>query len=304
MANKSVMTTTQAPHGVNIYLQKQALKTIDKFIVHARWGQDATLPQNEGETIKWIRWAALTAQTTPLVETEDPNAILATRSDLSVQLQEYGAWMQLSSKLKMTGLKGTQAQLTERLGKQLQLTIDTLCRNVIAGGASTTTCSNGSGTATLPNKTDIDTVTRTMYNDGAEPITGIVSGKTTQGSSPQLPAYIGIAHTLAMTRLQNVSGFLSIKNYANTTPYPMEWGQTGMVRWLITNNGYVSSSNYYATIIGQGAFGNIKLRAGDSPLIQTPGTSPLGRWSTVGWNVWYAAKVLNELLMHNMIHTV
>lgn len=306
MANRSVMTTVQAPHGVNIYLQKQALKTIDKFIVHARWGQDVTLPQNEGETMKWIRWSALTAQTTPLIETEDPNPILATRSDLSVQLQEYGAWMQLSSKLKMTGLASTQANLTERLAKQIQLTVDTLCRNVIAGGASTTTCANGSGTSTLLNKTDIDSVTKTLYSDGAETITGMVAASTGQGTSPQLPAFIGIAHTDAMIRLQNVSGFLSIKNYANTTPYPMEWGQTGMVRWILTNNGYIASNgtSYYATILGQGAFGNIKLRAGDKPLVQTPGTSPLGRWSTVGWNVWYAAKVLNELLMHNIIHTV
>jgi N4-gp56 family major capsid protein len=299
------MTTTQAPHGVNIYLQKQALKTIDKFIVHARWGQDVTMPQNEGDTMKWIRWAALTAQTTPLTEGRDPNPILATRSDLSVQLQEYGAWMQLTSKLKMTGLKGTQAQITERLAKQLTLTIDTLCRDVLAGGASTTTASNGSGTATLPNKTDIDTVCRTLYNAGAETITGMVGAGTGQGTSPQLPAYIGIAHTLAMTRIQNVSGFLSVKNYGpNAVPYPYEWGQTGMVRWILSNNAYVSGSNYYAPILGVGAFGNVRLRAGDNPLVQTPGTSPLGRWSTVGWNIWYAGKILNELVMHNFIHTV
>jgi N4-gp56 family major capsid protein len=305
MANKNMMTTTQAPHGVNIYLQKQALKTIDKFIVHARWGQDATLPQNEGDTMKWIRWSALLAQTTPLTEGEDPNPILATRNDLSVQLQEYGAWMQLTSKLKMTGLKSTQAQLAERLAKQMALTIDTLCRDVIAGNTSTTTCSNGSGTATLPNKTDIDTITKTLYSAGAETMTARIGAAMGQGTSPQHPAYIGIAHTDAMIRLQNVSGFLAVKNYANPgSAYPYEWGQTGMVRWILTNNGYTSGSNYYAPIIGQEAFGNIKLKAGDNPLIQTPGTSPLGRWSTVGWNKWYAGKILNDLLIHTMIHTV
>lgn len=305
MGNKNVMGTTQAPHGVNIFLQQQALKTIDKFIVHARWGQDVSLPQNEGETMKWIRWSALLAQTVPLIEGEDPNPILATRNDLTVKLEEFGAWMKLTSKLLMTGLKQTQAQLTERLAKQMALTIDTLCRDVISGTSSATTASNGSGTVTLPNKTDIDTITKAMFSAGIETITNQVAAGTGQGTSPQLPAYIGIAHTDAMTRLQNVSGFLSIKNYGpNAVPLPMEWGQTGMVRWILTNNGFVSGSDYYAPIIGMDAFGNVKLKAGDNPLVQTPGTSPLKRWSTVGWSKWYAAKILQDLAIHTFIHTV
>jgi len=308
MPNKNVMTIAQAPHAVNIVYQKNALRTLHKFIVHAGWGQNYQMPLNSGDTMKWSRWSALLAQTTPLEETEDPSPILATRTDLSVSMKEYGAWMKISKWLQMTGLGSTQATLSELLSKQMTLSMDTLVRDVLAGCASQTTCSNGSGTATLPNKTDIDTIVKTLYSAGAEMITSRMGAVTGQGTTPLAGGFIGIMHTAGMNRLKAVAGFVEVKNYAQPgDAYPYELGATGMVRWVLTNNGYTASSNYYAPILGQDAYGEVRMREGTNPLIykspeQSP--SPLNRYGTLGWNTPFASRVLNDLLMHVMIHTV
>lgn len=308
MANKNVMTTSQAPHAVNIVYQKKALRTIHKFIVHAGWGQNAQMPLHQGDTMKWSRWAALLARTTPLDEVDDPTPILATRTDLTVQMREYGAWMKISKWLQMTGLGATQAQLAELLSKQMMLSIDTLVRDVVSGTSSTTTCSNGSGTATLPNKTDIDAIVKTLYSAGAETITSRMGAANGQGTSPLPAGFVGIMHTDGMNRLKAVAGFTEVKNYASPgQAYPYEYGATGMVRWILTNNGYTSGSNYYAPIMGQESYGEVRMRSGSNPLIykspeQSP--SPLNRYATLGWETPFATRLLNDLLVHTMIHTV
>jgi N4-gp56 family major capsid protein len=308
MPNKNVMTVAQAPHAVNIVYQKAALKTLHKFIVHAGWGQNYQLPLHSGDTMKWSRWAALLAQTTPLNEVEDPAPILATRTDLTCQMKEYGAWMKITRWLQMTGLGATQAQITELLSEQMTLSIDTLVRDVIAGSSSNTTCSNGSGTATLPNKTDIDAIVKTLYTAGAKTIASRMGAATGQGTSPGAAAYIGIMHTDGMNRLKAVAGFLAVKNYASPgAAYPYEFGQTGMVRWILTNNGYTVSTNYYAPIMGQQSYGEVHMKEGVNPLIykspeQSP--SPLNRYGTLGWNSPFACRILNDLLIHTMVHTV
>lgn len=308
MPNRNVMTTSAAPHAVNIVYHKKALKTLDDFIVFAAWGQDFQMPLHEGEVMKWSRWAALSVSTTPLDEVDDPAPILASRTDISVQLRNYGAWMKVSEWLTMTGLGSTQATFTERLSKQMALSVDTLNRDVIAGCASTLTCSNGSGTATLPNKTDIDTCVKTLFQANAEYITSRMGASQGQGTSPLSAGYIGIMDAAGMNRLNAVAGFTHVKNYAGPgQAYPHEYGATGQVRWLLTNNGYTSGSNYYAPILAQDFLGNVHMRAGEYPLIhKTPQQLPsaLNLYGTLGWKKPYACKRLNDLLCVIMIHTV
>jgi len=308
MSDKSVMTTSQAPHAVNVVYQKQALRTLHKFIVHAGWGQNYQMPLHAGDTMKWSRWSALTAVTTPLDEVNDPNPILATRTDLSVSMKSYGAWMKLTEWLQMTGMGSTQATLATLLSKQMTLSLDTLVRDVLAGSYSYSTCSNGSGTATLPNKTDIDTIVKTLYSAGAEMITSRMGAASGQGTSPLSAAFIGIMHTNGMNRLKKVAGFTEVKNYASPgQAYPYEFGATGMVRWILTNNGYTSGDTYYAPILGQGAYGEVRMKSGSNPLIykspeQSP--SPLNMYGTLGWKMPFASRLLNNLLIHVMRHTV
>jgi N4-gp56 family major capsid protein len=308
--NKNVMTTTQVDHPVNIYYQRKVLTRVIAAMVYEQFGQKYSMPQHEGDVMKWRRWSNLAARTTPLVEAQDPAPSLISKTDLSVTIREYGAWVKNSSWMKFTGLSSDQDEIANVLLDNMRLTLDTLCRDVTAGTASSTTCSNGSGTSTFLSKTDIDTVVTNLEGYDANMITGRMGAATGQGTSPIRAGYVAIGHTAQRPRLEAVSGFKHVANYAAPgEAYPHEFGCTGNVRWILTTNAYVSGSNYYNLIMAKDFFGNAKItgNSADRPLIYTPPErtgSPLQRFSYLGWLQNYACKILNDQFGHALISTV
>jgi N4-gp56 family major capsid protein len=306
------MTTTHIDHPVNVYYQRKVLTRVFPLLVYAQFGQQDRIPMHEGDTAKWRRWANLLAQTTPLTEAEDPVPILISKTDLSATVREYGAVTKQSSWMKFTGMGQDQDNIANVLLDNMRLTIDTLCSDVVAGVASSTTASNGSGTATFINKTDIDTVVTNLLAENAKMIRPAINAGTGQGTSPIRPAFIGISHTLQRSRLQSVSGFKHTVNYADGgSLYEGEFGSTGDVRWLLTTNARRTSSNtvYHNIIMAQDFFGNVKIdgSSADKPLIYTPPDktgSPLQRFSYLGWLTNYACKILNDNFGHDLQTTV
>lgn len=300
--NKNLTTTSRIDHPINIHYIQKHLTRIMPRMPHDQFGIKEPMPAHAGDTIKWRRYANPTAQTTPLIEGEDPAAIMQEKNDISAQVSEYGAWMKCSSWLDLTGLNRDASQRTEWLSDQHILTIDTLCRNVIAGTASATTCTNGSPTSTQLNKTDIDTVCRTLLGNRARYIEGPIFAGPNQGTSPIRDSFIGIAHTDLRNQIENVSGFKHYTSYASHTKlYDGEWGNTGDVRWILTTEGYKSGNDYYLPIIAREAYGNVTIPEGNDLLIHlTPEqvASPLKRFSTYGWKRNYVCKILNDNWLH------
>jgi len=277
---------------------------------HDQFGKKYPMPAHAGATIKMRRYANPTAQTTALIEGEDPSPIMMEKTDISATVKEHGAYMKCSSWLDLTGLNSDAAERTDWLSDQHILTIDTLCRNVIAGTASSTTCANGAGgTATRINQTDIDTVVRTLVGNKARMIEGPIRAGTGQGTSPIRDSFIGIAHTSLMHELQNrVDNFIHWSQYgSNTQLYDGEWGATGNVRWILTTEGYTSGNNYYCPIIAKEAYGNISIPEGQDLLIHLTAdqvASPLKMFSTYGWKRNYVCKILNDTFIHVLVCTL
>lgn len=310
MADKTMMTTTTNPHPIALYHQKKALTRVIAKFVYAQWGQQASIPKNTGVTSIWTRWANLLAQTTPLTEGVDPEPITITKTTLRQAVQEYGMLTKQSSLLKLTGLDMETDQITDVILDSMKLTLDTLCRDAIVGGASSTTCSNGSGTTTFLNKTDIDTVVTNLEGENASMLKSPISAGSGQGTSPIRAAYIGVGHTRQRPRLEAVAGFKHTSNYPSGGDLmDGEFCSTGDVRWLLTTNSYVSGSNYHNMIMAQDFFGNVKIdgNSADGPLIYTPPDatgSGLRRFSLLGWLANYACRVLNDNFGHDLISTV
>jgi N4-gp56 family major capsid protein len=310
MADKTMMTTETNPHPISLYYQKKALIRVIAKFVYAQWGQQASIPKNTGATTIWSRWANLLAQATPLTEGIDPEPVKVTRTDLRATVAEYGLLTKQSSWLKLTGLSSESDQITDVILDNMKLTLDTLCRNVLVGSASSTTCSNGDPTATYLNKTDIDTVVTNLEGENARMLRPQINAGTGQGTSPIRAAYIGIGHTAQRPRLEAVAGFKHFSSYASQgNIMEAEFCSTNDVRWLLTTNAYVSGGNYHNMIIAEDFFGNVKIDGGsaEGPLIYTPPEatgSGLRRYSLLGWLANYACKILNDNFGHDLISTV
>lgn len=312
MANKNMHTTSRINHPINIFYQsKVLLRVIDAF-VYNQFSKKNSVPQHAGDTNKWRRWSNPLAQTTPLIEGVDPAPILLAKTDLQVQLKEYGAYIVTSSWMTFTGITSDENEMADVLMDNMALTLDTLGRDVASGTASQTTASNGSGTATFVNKTDIDTIVTNLVGENTRMIAPQINASTKISTSPVRQAFIAIGHTAMRTSLENVSGFLHVSSYATPTDrFEHEFGATGDVRWILTTNATrtTTTTGYQNLIMGQEFFGTVKIDGNSAarPLIFTPKDkvgSPLQRFSTLGWLQNFAARILNDNFGHVLITTV
>lgn len=297
-STKNLTTTSRIDHPINIFYVEQFLRRAMPRLVHAQFGKKKAMPAHAGDTIKWRRYTNPTAQTTPLIEGEDPTPVLMDKTDLSATVREYGAWQKISSWLDLTGKNSDIAEITKWMADQFELTIDTLCREIMAGTGTSATCSTGSPTSTQLNKTDIDTAVRTLLSNEATMLRGMIGAGQGQGTSPIRDSFIGIAHVDLMHQIERVSGFKHVSNYASGGGlYKGEWGNTGNVRWVLTNQGKTSGSNYYCFILAEDCIGNVKIPEGEDLLkTLTPEQvgSPLGRFQTYGWLTNFVSRILND----------
>jgi len=304
---KNVVTTDRIDHPVNIVFQKKFLKTLEGKLLYTQFAQKASMPQHMGDTYKWRRYAELAVATTPLDEVQDPAPVLPQKTDLSVTMRQYGAWLKTSAWRDMVGLTQDKVAMTKRLTRQALRTLDTLCKNVCAGGASNTTCTNGDAAADRLNSTDIRTVIKNLMAENAEMMTSRVAGSTQVGTSPIRDAYIVITHTDLVMDIEDVAGFLPVSRYPKgARTYPGEVGMIGNSRWILTTEAYSSGGFYYCLFLAEDAFGDVRIRGGDRPLIyhspQKVG-SPLEMYGTLGWKRNYACRILYDVLMHSLLCT-
>ncbi len=310
--NANTHTTTRLNHPMNIFYQsKVLLRVIDAFI-YVRFGKKDSMPQHAGDVNKWRRWANPDAQTVPLIEGVDPSPILLSKTDIQVRIKEYGAWIVTSSWMTFTGITDDQNQMSDILLDNMRKTLDTLTRDVASGTASQTTASNGTPTGTFINKKDLDTIVTNLLSENTRMITDALGAGTGQGTSPIRAAFIGIAHTGERSRLEAVSGFKHVSNYAQPqNVMPDEFGSTSDIRWLLTTNATRATitTGYENLIFGQEFYGTVKItgNSADAPLIHTPANrtgSPMQRYSYLAWVQNFAAELLNDNFGHKLICTV
>ena len=179
-----VITTTQIDHPVNIHYQRMVLTRVLPAFLYNQFGLDVTMPQHEGDTSKWRRWANLADQLAPLTEGEDPTPLLLSKTDITAILKEYGALIKTSSWRDFTGLTDDNQQMAGVMLDNMRSTLDSLARDVLDGGASSTTASNGTPTATFLNKTDIDTVVTNLEGQNAMKFKPTIPASTGISTSP------------------------------------------------------------------------------------------------------------------------
>lgn len=304
---RNMNTTANMGHPVNIAYQKAFLSRRMPLMLYAMFGMPYSIPANEGDTIMWDRFANPTAQTTPLTEGEDPRPIQQSRTTITARVREFGAWLKCSSWMEVTAPHSYTLQKTEWLSDQSARTLDTVCRDTLVGTASSQTCANGDPTATMINETDILTVTETMLTNEARQISPMIDAGTGQGTSPAMRSFVIISNTALRNDYFNADGFLKISQYGSgKARFPGEEGQLGDCAVLLTTDGAVSGSNYQNLIIGTEAYGNVKLPANDKSLIfHGPAQvgSALERFSTYGWKQTYAARILRDEWIQNLICT-
>ena len=304
MPQNLMTTTTEVDPAVNLFYQRTLLQPPQPGYIYTRFADKMSIARKSGNTMKFRRYSRLSAATTAITEGITPPADQLVKTDILAQVSQYGRSIIITDIVDLTVEDPTITIAVDRQSDQMNNTNDQLARDYLAQSASSTTCSNGSGTATLLNKTDIDGVVGTLRSNDAKFMTGVVQASTGQGTAPIRPAFIAMADQVLEDDLEDVSGFKSITNYPAQQPIMEdEWGSTGNVRWLTSTQGYVSSSTYSNVVLAKEAFCMIDINGGNASAIikgfGSGGTSdPLDQRSTVGWKMQQVVRIKQDLYVH------
>jgi len=300
----NITTTNEVDPAVGVVYERTLLQPAYPQYVHNQFAKRFSIGSKRGNTIKMRRYSRYSAATTPLTEGITPNGHKQSKVDLLAEVSQYGDFATLTDVVDLTVEDPNILIEVQRQADQMRNTEDQLTRDVLATSASSTTCSNGEGTATLLNRTDIRSVRRTLRSNNAKFMTRLIKAGTGQATSPIPPSYWAIADTDLEDDLQGCAGWKSAANYsAQMGVDENEWGYCENIRFLTTTQGYVSSTVYSIPVIAQDAYGVIKLDGGNASSIVkafgSAGTSdPLNQRATVGWKMWQVARILNDLFIH------
>ncbi|MDX1532806.1 MAG: N4-gp56 family major capsid protein [Nitrosopumilaceae archaeon] len=312
MAN--VTNTTVLPPAVREYYDRLLLMTAFPELIHTKFAQKRTLPEKMGDTVVFRRYNRMSTVPVPLVDGITPPGATLSHTDLKTRVDFYGNFVVLTDQVELTVEDRVLNESSKLLAQNLAQTMDEVTRDVLASTSSVALCSNGvnGNTPTELTKEDIDNAIQTLLGNDAKMMTDEIEGTDAFGTSPVRKAFWVFSDTALIDDLESVANFVSVANYPpNKRALDAEWGATGNARWLVTSVGSVSSASpavYNNMIVGQEAYGVVHLgsETGEfyvEPLGSGGSTDPLHQRGSVGWKHPFAARILNDNFMINLMCT-
>ena len=118
------------------YYSRYLIENAKPKLVHDQFGQKHNIPKNGGKTIEFRRYAPLAKTTTPLTEGVTPKGQTLTVTTVTAEVRQYGGFVPLTDMLLLTAIDNNLVQALSLLGDQAGATLDTITREVLAGGTN------------------------------------------------------------------------------------------------------------------------------------------------------------------------
>lgn len=316
-------TRTEIPAEVNNFYIRELLERAVPAFVHLNFGMVKDLPANSGtDTVKFRRYGALSAQTTPLVEGVTPVGKQLSTTDLTAQVQYYGDYVTLTDKVQIETVDAILTETAGILGEQAGDSLDQICRDILVAGtnvqyAGSATSRVTVATTDLLDRTEIKMAVRTLKGANAKPMTSMIDPSTGFNTRPIGKGFIGIVHTDTVYDLDDAVGWVPVAEYPSQRGVmDTEVGSLAGVRFVETTNAKVFAGagaggiDVYATLIlGARAYAITRISSKSLVNIVKPlgsgGTEdPLNQRATSGWKATFIAKILNQDWLLRIEHAV
>lgn len=310
----TITTTAILPPAVREYYDRLLLMTVFQKLIYTKFAQKRILPKKSGDTVVFRRYAKLATVPIPIVDGVTPPGAPLSVTDIKCRVAFYGNFVTFTDQVELTVEDNVLNQSSKLIAQNMAATIDEITRDVLASTTSVLQCSRGLnlGTPTEINQADIDAAVKTLLSNDAEMISEVVKAANLFATAPIRPAFMGFMHVDLLDDLENCSAFQATSTYSSQGPVmDAEWGATKNVRWLYSSVGSVSGATppvYNNFILGKEAYGVVHLSdsAGEfyvEPLGSAGAADPLHQRGTVGWKQPFAARILNDSLMLNLMAT-
>ena len=294
------------------FYEKRLLDQAEPLLVHNQFGDKYPIPAGSGKKIEFRKYSALPKALTALTEGVTPAGNSLNVTTVEGTVKQYGDWIQLSDMLQMTAIDNNVVQATKLLSSQAGRTLDTVTREVLAGGTNVMYAPkvvDGAETEVLSRSTLTPECVLT-------PFVVMRAAATLEAmNTPKIDgSYVLITHPYCRETLQESPGWVDVVKYkeGNNT-FSGEIGKIGDVRVVTTSEAkvindstcpVVESTTYYSVftslLLGANAYGVTMLQNGGLQHIVKQlgyGEDPLNQRSSCGWKATSVAVRLCEEYM-------
>ena len=272
-------TTGTMTKEMKTFYEKRLIDQAEPRLVHDQFADYYPVPQNGGKTIEFRKYDSLPKADTPLTDV-----------------------------LQMTAIDNNVVQATRVLASQAGRTMDSITRDVLAGGTNVIYApklsADGTETAVTSRKA-LDkscTLTPKLFFQAAAQLGAM-------NADPIGDSYIAIIHPYAAYDLKTCKEFIEAHKYADPdTMYRGEIGKLGNIRFIETSEAKIwkdatcpeGLAVFGTLVLGAHAYGVTELEGGGLEHIVKQlgyGDDPLNQRASVGWKGMRAAERLVEQYM-------
>ena len=290
------------------FYEKRLIDQAEPALVHDQFGDPYPIPANGGKNIEFRKYDSLPKATTPLTEGVTPDGQTMNVSTVTAEVRQYGGWVPITDTLQLTALDNNIVQATKIIASQAGRTLDTIVRDVLAGGTNVIyapkQAADGTETAVTSRKT-LDkscTLTPKLCFLAAAQLGAM-------NADPIGDSYIAIIHPYAAYDLKTCKEFMEVHKYADPdTMFRGEIGKLGNIRFIETSEAKIWKDDTCPTglavfgtlVLGAHAYGVTELEGGGLEHIVKQlgyGDDPLNQRASVGWKGMRAAERLVEQYM-------
>lgn len=313
MDGQSPYTNDLSPE-MKTYYKTRLIDYAEPNLVHDQFGDDYNIPAGNGKTIEFRKYDSLPKAMTPLTEGVTPNGTDLNVTAVTATVAQYGAFVCLSDMLKLTAVDNNVTQALKLLGAQAGRTLDSVVRDVLAGGTNVIYAGGAASRSALSTS---DTLTPEYFFQAAAQLEAMNAPKI-DGEN-----YVAIIHPYAAYDLMRSSEWISTHQYARPDNiFKGEIGMIGNVRFVKSSEAKVwksstdncpsytegtspnTTTKYYGVfstlVLGANAYGKTNVEgAGLETIVKQlgAGDDPLNQRATVGWKATKVAKRLVEQYM-------
>lgn len=290
------------------FYEKRLIDQAEPALVHDQFGDPYPIPANGGKNIEFRKYDSLPKATTPLTEGVTPDGQTMNVSTVTAEVRQYGGWVPITDTLQLTAIDNNIVQATKIIASQAGRTLDTIVRDVLAGGTNVIYAPKiGEGGA------ETAVTSRATLDATCQLTSDLIARAATQlkamNADPIGTSFVSIIHPYVAYDLRRDPDWIDVHKYAQPDEiYNGEIGTLHGVRFVETSEAKIWKGTgcpaglavFSTLILGAHAYGSTEIEGGGLEHIVKQlgyGDDPLNQRASVGWKAHKTAERLVEQYM-------
>ena len=306
--NQNATSASGMSAEMKTFYEKRLIDQAEPALVHDQFGDPYPIPANGGKNIEFRKYDSLPKATTPLTEGVTPDGQTMNVSTVTAEVKQYGGWVPITDTLQLTAIDNNIVQATKIIASQAGRTLDTIVRDVLAGGTNVIYAPKiGKGGAETP------VTSRATLDATCQLTSDLIARAATQlkamNADPIGTSFVGIIHPYVTYELRRDPDWIDVHKYAQPDEiYNGEIGTLHGVRFVETSEAKIWKGTgcpaglavFSTLILGAHAYGSTEIEGGGLEHIVKQlgyGDDPLNQRASVGWKAHKTAERLVEQYM-------